>query len=332
MPFGAGAFNQNVVALAREFASDQPAKHVTLVRNGVPETLETRAVTVDDLLIERGIARTPEDALSEDPTAPLSDGEIVDYRAAVAVTLVVDGVARDVRTSAATVRDLLAAQAVATRPHDRIVPQLASAIPADAIVRITHVTTWTERARLAIEPAIRHVYDLALAAGHSRIVAPGAAGTKEVTYLVSQPDPARPALRSKLAARILRMPHPRVIADGIGEYAAFASIARQGLDGTEKLARAALTMVATAYTANCSGCSGYTASGKRAGHGIVAVDPHIIPLGSHLYIPGYGHALAGDTGGAIRGNRIDLGFESASDARSFGRRPIVVYLLNKTPE
>jgi 3D (Asp-Asp-Asp) domain-containing protein len=87
-------------------------------------------------------------------------------------------------------------------------------------------------------------------------------------------------------------------------------------------------MVATAYTANCDGCSGVTASGQHAGHGIVAVDPRVIPLGSHLYIPGYGHAVAGDTGGAIRGNRVDLGFNSDADAMQFGRRPVTVYVLH----
>jgi 3D (Asp-Asp-Asp) domain-containing protein len=302
------------------------------VRDGIPEPIETRAVTVDDLLIECGIARAPEDALSEDPAAALSDGETVAYRAAVPVTLVVDGIARDVRSPAATVRELLAAQAVATRPRDRVVPQLASALASDAIVRVTHVTAWTERTRVAIRAGTRHVSDVGLAIGTSRVVAPGANGTKEITYLVSQPDPLLPARRAKIAVRVLRRPQPRIVADGIGEYAAFAAVERQGLDGTEKLARAALTMIATAYTANCSGCSGYTATGRRAGHGIVAVDPRIIPLGTYLYIPGYGRALAGDTGGAIRGNRIDLGFNSNADAMSFGRRPIVVYVLKKSPE
>ena len=86
-------------------------------------------------------------------------------------------------------------------------------------------------------------------------------------------------------------------------------------------------MVATAYTAGCSGCSGITASGRPAGHGVVAVDPNVIPLGTHMYIPGYGHAVAGDTGGSIRGRRIDLGFNSSGEANRFGRRPITVYLI-----
>jgi 3D (Asp-Asp-Asp) domain-containing protein len=86
-------------------------------------------------------------------------------------------------------------------------------------------------------------------------------------------------------------------------------------------------MVATAYSAACAGCSGLTASGRPAGLGVVAVDPRFIPLGTHLFIPGYGHAFAGDTGGAIHGNRIDLGFNSERDAMTFGRRPVVVYVL-----
>ena len=73
-------------------------------------------------------------------------------------------------------------------------------------------------------------------------------------------------------------------------------------------------MIATAYTADSSGGSGWTAIGRRAGYGIVAVDPRVIPLGTRLYIPGYGMAVAGDTGGAIVGNRIDLGFDSLRGA------------------
>jgi 3D (Asp-Asp-Asp) domain-containing protein len=128
--------------------------------------------------------------------------------------------------------------------------------------------------------------------------------------------------------RVVRQPRAQLVLHGIGEYAAFASMAQRGFDATLRFAGDALRMVATAYTAGCSGCSGITASGRVAGHGVVAVDPRIIPLGSRLYIPGYGHAVAGDTGGAIHGNRIDLGFNSLRDALLFGRRAITVYILH----
>ncbi len=69
---------------------------------------------------------------------------------------------------------------------------------------------------------------------------------------------------------------------------------------------------------------GITASGMKARYGVVAVDPNVIPLGTKLYIEGYGNAIAGDTGGAIKGNRIDLFMNSRSEAMRFGRRQVKV--------
>jgi len=91
-------------------------------------------------------------------------------------------------------------------------------------------------------------------------------------------------------------------------------------------------LTATAYYAFGSGGNdingnGITATGLRARKGIVAVDPRIIPLGTKLYIPGYGEALAADTGGWIKNDRIDLCFESLEECFRFGRRKIRVYLV-----
>lgn len=106
-----------------------------------------------------------------------------------------------------------------------------------------------------------------------------------------------------------------------------AAIAAPAPMGKGRPASMVMRMPATAYTAYCGGCSGRTALGRQAGYGIVAVDPRVIPLRTRLYIPGYGYAVAGDTGGAIRGSRIDLGFNTYRDARQFGRRDVTVYLL-----
>lgn len=91
-------------------------------------------------------------------------------------------------------------------------------------------------------------------------------------------------------------------------------------------------MVATAYYAfgkggNDINGNGITAIGLRARKGIVAVDPKIIPLGTRLYIPGYGEALAADTGGWIKGGRIDLCFETLQECFWYGRRKIKIYLV-----
>lgn len=92
-----------------------------------------------------------------------------------------------------------------------------------------------------------------------------------------------------------------------------------------------LTMRASAYTADPSenGGSGRVKLGWRAGYGQVAVDPRVIPLGSLVYIEGYGFAIASDIGSAIKGNRIDLCMSSNSQAMAFGRRTVRVHVMRR---
>lgn len=87
-----------------------------------------------------------------------------------------------------------------------------------------------------------------------------------------------------------------------------------------------MRVYATHYDSRCPGCNDWTAIGMRAGKGVIAVDPKVIKMRSNVYIPGYGKAVAGDTGGAIKGNIIDLGFD---DARTAGwtARYVDIYLL-----
>ncbi|MDM5330085.1 LysM peptidoglycan-binding and 3D domain-containing protein [Neobacillus sp. CF12] len=89
---------------------------------------------------------------------------------------------------------------------------------------------------------------------------------------------------------------------------------------------------ATAYTASCEGCSGITATGinliENPNQKVISVDPSVIPLGSRVYVEGYGEAIAGDTGGAIKGNKIDVFIPSKQDAINFGRKQLKVTILN----
>ncbi|HSX58277.1 MAG TPA: 3D domain-containing protein [Candidatus Saccharimonadales bacterium] len=87
-----------------------------------------------------------------------------------------------------------------------------------------------------------------------------------------------------------------------------------------------LSVWATSYDANCNGCSATTAIGLKAGYGVIAVDPKVIPLRSKVYVPGYGIAVAGDTGGSIKGNRIDLGFDDIKNG-SWHAQTTDLYIL-----
>ncbi len=92
------------------------------------------------------------------------------------------------------------------------------------------------------------------------------------------------------------------------------------------------TMRATAYTAYCEGCSGITANGtdirSNPGLKVIAVDPRVIPLGTKVWVEGYGEAIAADTGGAIKGNKIDVFIPSDGQARNWGVRTVTVKILN----
>ena len=71
-----------------------------------------------------------------------------------------------------------------------------------------------------------------------------------------------------------------------------------------------------------------TATGARARRGVIAVDPRVIPLGTHVYVPGYGYAVAADTGGAIKGRRVDLCFETVAECDRWGRRDVTIIVLD----
>ncbi|UOQ87216.1 LysM peptidoglycan-binding and 3D domain-containing protein [Gracilibacillus salinarum] len=92
-----------------------------------------------------------------------------------------------------------------------------------------------------------------------------------------------------------------------------------------------ISVSATAYTAQCEGCSGVTATGidlnENPNMKVIAVDPNVIPLGSRVYVEGYGEAIAADTGGAIKGNKIDIHVPNKDEATDWGVRTVDVTIL-----
>ncbi|WP_406866353.1 LysM peptidoglycan-binding domain-containing protein [Priestia megaterium] len=107
---------------------------------------------------------------------------------------------------------------------------------------------------------------------------------------------------------------------------------QQPAESSQQASGKSMTVEATAYTANCAGCSGTTATGvdlkANPNQKVIAVDPSVIPLGSKVYVEGYGEAVAADTGGAIKGNRIDVFVRSEGDAQQFGRKSVKITVMN----
>lgn len=161
--------------------------------------------------------------------------------------------------------------------------------------------------------------------GSTRVISQGREGLVEQTVVVRRKG-ARVIGEEIIQQRELVKPQPRVVAVGTREPVRVLMTSR----GSFRY-RKVLTMVATAYEPSERSCGkwadGYTAIGMKAQPGVVAVDPKVIPLRTRLYVEGYGPALAADVGGAIKGNRIDLFFETVKEALDYGRRRVKVYIL-----
>ncbi len=193
----------------------------------------------------------------------------------------------------------------------------------------TGLTGWvTEdiaKRKMPIPRTTERISDARLDRGMSRVVREGSDGVMEQVILVRRGESGvlgEDVLREWVSVR----PEPKVIAVGTREPLRVLLTSRGSYTY-----RKSFNMIATAYEPSERSCGkyadGYTAIGMKAVPGIVAVDPKVIPLRTKLYVEGYGPALAADVGGAIKGNRIDLFFNTVEEALRFGRRRLKVYVL-----
>lgn len=140
-----------------------------------------------------------------------------------------------------------------------------------------------------------------------------------------EPEPAKPAAEAKPATEPAK-------AEAESKPAAEAEAEAPAETANKETAQNVLNMEATAYTADCEGCSGITATGinlkENPDQKVISVDPNVIPLGTKVHVEGYGNAVAGDTGGAIKGNKIDIFMPSQEDAINFGRKTVKVTILD----
>lgn len=240
------------------------------------------------------------------------------------ITLTADGLTKQVATSAKTVAELLKEQEISLGKLDRASVSLSTPITADmASVVVTRIHTDTVKERVSLPFTTRKKFTQNLPFGKTKVVVPGVKGERVKTFRVTYKDDTEVA-RVK-TGETNKAPKTALVLAGTRGMTFSNALASRGYFGGRRI----MTMRATGYGPGDNGRWGaQTATGLRPGYGVVAVDPRFIPLGTRLYIEGYGYAVAGDTGGAIKGNRIDLGHDSASAAEAVGRRNVRVLILN----
>ena len=243
---------------------------------------------------------------------------------AVAVMLT-DGAhpGQNITTHGATVADALLEAGVTLSHTDRVRPVPSTPITPNLSIVVTRVRMALENQNLPLPCGTVFKMSSSVAPGHVQRGPSGVPGVLTKTFLVGYVNDHSTS-RKLVKRSVTRQPVPAETLAGIRVREARALPSRAGTYNRMR----ALSMTATGYSPYEGSSTGRCATGMRAGYGVVAVDPRVIHLGSRLYVEGYGYAVAGDTGGAIKGRRIDLGHTTRREALSVGRRHVTVWVLN----
>lgn len=279
----------------------------TVVEEDQPRPLLSSEPTLGQALREWGIRLGPGDEVEPAVSSALSPGLLVRVHRAQRVTLSVGGEETVLYTLEGTVGGLLEGAGVVLDDTDRVEPPLEAPISADLEVRVYAYAEGAFAESETVDHATVYRLDPSLVEGETRR-AEGADGVRHREYAIVYEDGVEVS-RQLVDEWDDPEPVDTVIYLGTAERVQAAQSLPDGLNVVR-----VINVYATWYNPASAGRPpgdpwyGITSTGVPVTKGIVAVDPSVIPYGTRMYIPGYGFGVAADTGGAIVGNIIDLGF------------------------
>lgn len=303
-------------------------KTVTMEIDGKEETFVTYKGTVKDVLDTNGVEVNPKDKVQPALNSKVSEGDTISIKRAVSVELTVGDKQVKIDTAEDTIEEMLEVEEELKNQGiefneglDEITPALNTKITSNLKINLVKVEVKKELAKESIDFDVVVETDANLDSGLEEVRQDGASGEKEVTYEIVYKN-GEEFSRAVKSSKVVAEPVNKVVAQGTRKT--FAS-----RDGQLLNYKSVIYCESTAYSGG-----GVTATGTvpvRDPNGIstIAVDPRVIPLGSLVYVEGYGRAVAADTGGAIKGNIIDVYVNSEAEAyNNWGRKyNVPVYIL-----
>jgi len=302
---------------------------VILNDDGVPVTLYTTQPTVGEALLTQGILLYLGDRVTPSLGSRVLAGMRIYIKRSTPIVISADGDTVRTRTQRNTVSDALAQEGVALMGKDYSVPSSDTPLTEDMEIKVVRVREELEIEQQLIPFESKWVPDPEMQIDTQQLMQTGESGVIKSRYRVTYEN-------GQEVSNLLEdewVDHPpsdKIIAYG-------TQVIVQTLDtpnGSFEYWRH-FRVLATSYSAATSGKAkdhpryGITRTGLNAGYGIIAVDPKVIPLWSEVYVPGYGKAVAGDTGGSILGRHIDLGFDE--DIPPLWYRWVDVYVSTPVP-
>ena len=282
-------------------------KTVTVMADGAAHTVKTHLNSNEGIVRNAGIKLNPKDKVISDSNS-VQEGTTLTVVRAFPVS---------VYTTQTTAEDLAEELGFKAPNYTTAASGAIQAGSTVNIVRVTSRAVNTVDQEIPVQ-VIRQKDDT-MAQGEEEVVQVGQPGTERVQVETLYNNGT--AIRTnELSKSVMTNMVPTIIKEGTREVTTSRNVSGR--------ASRSIVMEASAYLAGDGDGAGITATGIPAVRGVVAVDPDVIPLGTRLFIPGYGEAVAADTGGAIVGNRIDLVMDSYGEAMDFGRRDVTVYVLD----
>ncbi|MDP4099168.1 G5 domain-containing protein [Paenibacillus sp. P96] len=320
----------------------QQKKQVFLVIDGQSKAIETRGENLQDILEEHSITLAPHDTISMPVSGAIQDGDRVVIKRATQVNVSAGHETKKLYTTENTVEDAIRTLGYALSPEDKVSPALDTEISSSMDIKIVRVTKQQVQQKEEIPYRVVKTADPSLYKGDNRVLVSGKDGVmvqnvekvyhdgKLVSKRMVDKEVATNRVDKVIAVGTKKKPVVLAASIGPSDSATTVSantISRAGIDFNYKKVLSNVSM--TAYSAQQPGIGTRTSSGTRVTEGrTIAVDPDVIPIGWWVYIEGLGFRRAEDTGGAIKGNKIDVYYETLSKAMNFGRKSgMTVYVI-----
>ena len=244
----------------------------------------------------------------------------------VNLKVLVDNKEINVKSLEENVSSMLKEQKITLGAADKISPSLETKLSQDIEVIITRVTTKTITQTISTDFKTVIQNDNNTLKSKSRISQNGVAGKKTVTYNVIYYN-GKEVSKKVVSEKVIIAPKNKIIVQGTLKPITFSR------GGSSKTSEDVISVKSTAYWAVNGVNNTYTASGKKAvrnpnGYSTIAVDTNIIPMGTKLYVEGYGYAIAADKGSGIKGKFIDVFFNTREEALNWGVKYIKVQIID----
>ena len=307
-------------------------KTLVISIDGKEETFVTYKGTVEEVLQENGIEVCPKDKLQPSLETKVSEKELIKLKKAVSIEIVSNGNEVELETSEDTIGDVLEVEKSTLEEHgiefnenvDEISEPLDSQVHEGLSLQLTKVEVRDVVDKQTINFDTIVEKDNTLDKSVKKVKNQGVNGEKEITYEVVYKDGVEISREIK-STKITEEPKNKIVVEGTGTIYASRGIMEGFTSG--KSGQKSFTCSATAYSGNGSTTSGKKLHRDANGISTIAVDPSVIPLGSKVYIDGYGYAVAADTGTSIKGNKIDVYFTSYDEACNWGLKKVKLTVI-----